>query len=303
MINWNSVQVTTECLSSLKKLSYPDCEIVVVDNHSEGPDVEILRREFSGWVTIIENDQNYGFAGGQSRAIKYVLEHSNSDYLVLLNNDTVLAPDCITHMVEAAAKDPKIGIVGPKILFYDAKDRIQNVGCRVSMIKGSTISIGYGKPDSVLYPDVMEVDYTDACIFVKREVIERIGLLDESYFLYWEDIDFCTRAKEAGFQVVCATRARIWHKKPFMPQNRNKVWGGGRAIQEPAFIIYYITRNMFKFLKKHASGWQYLLFILYFFIFKFWYTNVVLLIWRQDWNALQSYYRGVHDGLSIKKGL
>ena len=300
IINWNRVQDTKECLDSLANITYPGCEIVVADNHSEGPDIEILKKDYSGRITVIENDKNYGFAGGHNRAIKYVLDHSSPDYFLLLNNDTVVDAGFVAHMVEAAEKDPLIGMVGPKILFYDAKDRIQNLGCRINMFKGSSKSICYGRPDSDEYPAVLNVDYVDACILLKREVLERIGLLDESYFCYWEDIDFCTRAREAGYRVICATKARIWHKKPFVPGNKKKVIGGGQVIQESPYIIYYITRNMFKFLKKHASIWQYSLFMLYFFIFRFWYLQAVLLMWRQDMNVLASYYRGVRDGLSIK---
>ncbi len=300
VINWNGIRDTRECLDSLTKNTCPGCEIVVVDNHSEGPDAEILKKDYKGLVTVIENDQNYGFAGGHNRAIKYVLGRSSPDYIMLLNNDTVVDADFVTRMVEVAEKDQLIGIVGPKILFYDAKDRIQNLGCRVNLFKGSTKSVAYGSLDSNQYSVVLDVDYVDACILVKREVIERIGLLDESYFCYWEDIDFGTRAREAGYRVVCATEARIWHKKPFVPGNKKKVIGGGQAIQESPYIIYYITRNMFKFLKKHASVRQYCLFILYFFVFKFWYLQVVLLLWRQDLKTLASYYRGVRDGLSAK---
>jgi GT2 family glycosyltransferase len=300
ILNWNGIKDTRECLDSLRKITYPGCEIFVADNHSEGPDVEILKKEYPGFITLIENDQNYGFAGGHNRAIKYVLGHSKPEYLILLNNDTVVDADFVTRLVEAAERDTLIGMAGPKILFYDAKDRIQNAGCRINMFKGSAKSIGFGHLDSEQYPAVLDVDYVDACILVKREVIERIGYLDESYFCYWEDIDFCSRAREAGYRVICASQARIWHKKPFVPGNKKKVIGGGQVIQESPYVIYYITRNMFKFLKKHDSIWQYSLFILYFFVFKFWYSQVVLLLWRQDMNVLSSYYRGVGDGLSIK---
>jgi len=112
-----------ECLESLRNITYPDYEVIVVDNASEGNDVRILREKFGDYIHIIENDKNYGYTGGNNIGMKYAMAHHQPDYILILNNDTVVAPNFLTGMIGAAESDDSIGVVGPKVCYNDPPDR------------------------------------------------------------------------------------------------------------------------------------------------------------------------------------
>ena len=120
ILNWNGLDHTVDCLQSLKKITYQNYNIIVVDNGSKGNDAEILKRKFGEYVHIIENDKNYGFAGGCNIGIRYALRNSGPDYILLLNNNTTVAPDFLAEMVSVAESNPSFGIAGPKITSFRA---------------------------------------------------------------------------------------------------------------------------------------------------------------------------------------
>ena len=119
ILNLNGLEHTLECLESLKKITYPNYDVIVVDNASNGDDVKILREKSGDYVHIIENDKNYGFAEGSNIGMRYALRTFCPAYLLLLNNDTVVAPDFLDELVKVAESSDEIGIVGPKIYYYD----------------------------------------------------------------------------------------------------------------------------------------------------------------------------------------
>ena len=133
ILNWNSLDDTVHCLESLEKITYPNYDIIVVDNGSKGNDAEILREKFKGYIHIIENDKNYGFPEGCNIGMRYALKNSAPDYILLLNNDTTVAPDFLAEMVKIAESDPLIGIAGPKIYFYHEPYKIQSVGLQIDL--------------------------------------------------------------------------------------------------------------------------------------------------------------------------
>ena len=136
ILNWNGLEDTIECLESLKKITHPNYEVIVVDNGSEGNDAQMLQERFGDYIHIIRNDKNYGFAGGANIGMRYVLNNSAADYVLLLNNDTVVDPEFLTELVKVAEADPAIGITGGKIYYYDNPGQLQFVWGRIGLRAG-----------------------------------------------------------------------------------------------------------------------------------------------------------------------
>src|SRR3989338_5442408 len=122
ILNWNGLDDTIECLESLKKITYPNYEVILVDNASSGDDVAQLRKKFGKYIKIIQNDKNYGFAEGNNIAIRKVMKENKSKYVLLLNNDTVVDAKFLDELVKTGESDPKVGIVGPIIYNYYTKE-------------------------------------------------------------------------------------------------------------------------------------------------------------------------------------
>lgn len=255
ILNWNGCADTIECIESLKKIDYPNYKIVVVDNGSEDGSIDIIPRTYRE-IVFIETKQNLGFAGGNNVGIKYVLENQ-ADFVLFLNNDTTVEPDFLTKLVEAAEANSRIGIAGPMILFYDEPQKIWFGGGKVNWLRTKGSHIDYGKNIQIyssseasrreaesrsqedssrlgLRPrsNNKTVDYiTGCCLLIKREVIEKIGLLSEDYFLYYEDVDWCLKTSQAGWKSILVPQAKIYHKQ-------------SKATGEFSYpYIYYHSRN------------------------------------------------------------
>ena len=239
IVNFNGWPDTLECLASLEKIDYQNFEVILIDNGSKGnfqfPTLPTGRQvsNFQLKINFIQNKENLGFAAGNNQGIKIALEQ-NADYVLFLNNDTAVEPDFLKKLVEMAEKDKKTGIAGPMIYYYDDRQlaigdrRIQFAGGKINWLKTKgKHQIDYRLPttDYRLQPKKpgggrwtvdggYQTDYiTGCCLLIKREVIEKIGLLSEDYFLYYEDADWCLRAKKAGFECVLAREAKIYHKQ------------------------------------------------------------------------------------------
>ncbi len=233
IVNWNGLKDTIECIESVKKIDYPDYEIIVIDNGSEKFDADILEKKFSSEIGIIRNKENLGFAGGNNIGIRYALENG-ADFVLLLNNDTVVDKGFLSEMIRVASLDNRIGAVGPKIYFYSEINKIWFAGGKINKILTKGEMIGYGEIDQGRYDTEKETDFiTGCCLLVKREVFEKIGLLSEEYFVYYEDTDWCLRARKSGFKCVYAPKAEIWHKASI-----------GLGLGSPAYIYYNIRNGL-----------------------------------------------------------
>jgi len=182
ILNWNGADLTYECLVSLKKLNYKNIVIILVDNGSTPGSLDNIERDFSD-VRLIKNQTNLGFTGGNNIGIQAALE-LDADYLLLLNNDTEVAPDFLDILVAFMESDPLIGVVGPMIYYYDDPDRIWSAGGAVNTNNGYSVSIGEGDIDRGQY-STQQVDYVSGCaLLIRRSVVEQVGLLDERMFAY-----------------------------------------------------------------------------------------------------------------------
>ena len=330
VLNWNNWMDTIECLESLFRIDYASYDVIVVDNGSTNESVKKIREYCEGKIAVnskffkyepnskpievieytkeeaekvkevplssnrrlilIKNDKNYGFAGGNNVGIRFALRTLRPDYILLLNNDTVVDRDFLKELVKVMESDKEIGIAGPKIYYYEYKGRsdvISFTGEDIIPEKGLGKRYGCGEIDCGQWDKQMEVDRLEgSCMLIRREVFEKIGLLDEEYFLYWEETDFCIRTKKAGFKNVYCPKARIWHKI-----------GGSWQDEAP---IYYFTRNTFLFIAKNFPE-KYRNFLLYFTLYRFWRTAAYYIIRRKSFRALMIFLKGTIDGYRISR--
>jgi GT2 family glycosyltransferase len=205
LLNWNGCRDTTHCLESLQRLTYSHYRVIVVDNGSTDDSVRCIREKYLD-LEIIENGKNLGFAAGCNVAIRRALDEG-TDYVWLLNNDTVVHPDSLSAMVECAQGDPIIGAVGSVIYRMDQPEKVDAWG-------GGRVSLWTGRSSHITGPqDLPKLDYiTGASLLISRLALESVGLLDERFFLYYDDCDYSLRLRGTGWKLAVAGPSRIWHK-------------------------------------------------------------------------------------------
>lgn len=241
VLNYNGNEDTLECLRSLEKITYAPAQAYVVDNGSNPP----LRPAFeaAGFrMRLLENAENLGFTGGNNGATRVALSEG-ADAVLLLNNDTIVDPGFLEPMVRALESDPGLGIVTPKIYFY-GRDRVFWAhGARVDRWTARSPHIGVYESDSGQYDHIREVERVTGCaMLARRALLEQVGLLDERFFIYSEEMDWCLRSRRAGWRMAVVKESIIWHKG-----HRDS----GR-VGRP-FIAHLQTRNHLLMLRKNSN--------------------------------------------------
>ena len=255
VLNWCGEEVTTECLRSLQLSKYDSLTLLLVDNGSPDDSGERLRAAFPE-VEFLQTGQNLGYAGGSNRGIQWSLERG-ADYVLILNNDTVLESDAIGALVEVAeGGGGKVGGVVPKILYYDEPDRIWYAGGEFSPLRGLGLHWREGELDrSDDAEAVQEVTFmTGACFLISAEALRELNGFDEDFFAYVEDADLCLRVTGAGFRMVYQPSARILHHS--LP----------RGTQPSPFQIRQRDRNRRRVMRKHFSPARRLPFLARFYV-------------------------------------
>jgi len=243
VLNYNGAEVLGECLRSLCKQDYPNFHILVVDNASTDGS-EKIAGEIEG-IELIRNEENLLFAGGNNVGISHAID-AGADYIVLINNDTVSDPGLISALVDAMEADKDAGIAGPKIYYHERPDVIWSAGGGVDFGKGWVRHRGIRQQDKGRFDSVAEVDYvTGCCLMFSREVFSFLQGLDESFPMYYEDTDFCTRARKTGYKIIYVPDGKMWHKISFSS-------GGEFAWKK----IKRRIRAGWKFFGKHSTTGQ-----------------------------------------------
>lgn len=228
-MNYKGKADTLECLESLRWLTYPNWLAVLVDNASADGCPEAVRESFPETV-VIESQENLGFTGGNNIGIKAALERG-AEYIFLLNNDTTVHPSLLGWLVSALVMNPRLGIVGPTMFFYDEPLKVWSTGGKMDA-RGQSILLTEGEsPDFIV----------GAGLMTRRSVLEQIGAFDDQFFLYYEESDLCARAKEAGWEIASVTPAALWHKV-------SKATG----LDSP-LTVYYMRRNQLLYLQKREN--------------------------------------------------
>ena len=237
LVTYNGKEDTLECLDSLSGLTYQPRDVILVDQASKDGTAAAVRASFP-WVHVIENPVNSGFAGGNNVGMRAALARG-ADCLFLLNNDTTVDPGLLEPLVDLAWSDARIGVVGPKMLYHGHPDVVWSAGGTVDW-RGNSVLLGEGSRDEP-GGQPRDVDFVVGCgLMVKRQVLEEVGLLDERYFIYYEETDLCARVRKAGYRVVYQPAARLWHKV-------SRTFGAGSE-----FTLYYMYRNVLLYLGLHG---------------------------------------------------
>lgn len=230
------------CLRSCRAIQYKNYEIIIVENGSPRPlDPHTLKDCDGRTPIVIRSPVNLGFSGGSNLGIKAALARG-SDYVLLLNDDTEVAPEFLTVLVQAGEKHDHIGALGPTIYYFDDPKRIWFAGGRFDTRMCQVHAPRSGELDEGGQPDLIESDWlTGCCMLIKRQAFEKAGLLDERFFLYWEDTDWGLRLRRSGLRNVVVPSAHIWHKISLST--------GGT---ESALKAYHKTRSHLLFARLHA---------------------------------------------------
>lgn len=240
VLAYNGVDLTLACIESLRQQDYPHLDILVVDNASSDGTAAILAERFPD-VDLLALAENLGYAGGNNRGMRHALQQG-ADLLFLVNNDTRFDPRCVSALVAEMVATSHCGVVGPMVYTWEGWTTISSAGGHIDWRHADAINVGAGETDIGQYGP-RSVDFINGCaIMVSRQAVERAGLIDERFFMYWEETDWCRRIAAAGFDIRFQPSARIQHKAPLE-------WEGQSAL-----ALYYTGRNRMLFFARHATG-------------------------------------------------
>ena len=286
-INYNAIEATLDLLDSLTRISYPNIEIIVVDNASKVNPKKILLEKHPK-ITLILSDENLGFAGGNNLGIKA----ATGEYLLFVNNDAVLTEDCIENLLIAFEERPDAGMVSPKFHFYNRPGIIEYAGYTdMNSFTGRNKTIGSGTKDVGQYEELKETCFSHGGgMMVPRKVIESVGPIPQEYFLYYEEFDWCVKIKRAGFKVYYQPKALIRHKVSVSIGN------------DSTLKTYYLTRNRILFMKRNKSFVAYTVFLIFLFCVTIPKNTVIYLIKGRS-QHLSVFWSAVLWNFGLKKNI
>lgn len=275
VVNYNTSNEVLDLLASLEQSSYPDYEVILVDNDSPNDDLSLVEARYPS-VQIIISKKNLGFAGANNLGI----DAAKGTYCLFLNPDTCVTPLFLEPLITTLEKNPEIGLVSPKIKYYDSPELIQYAGTsRMSKYTMRSNSYSKHKEDN---PENSKAKFTGyghgAAMMLPKAVIDKVGKMNESYFLYYEEIDWCERIHKQGYKVYYQADSIIYHKESVSIQ------------KESPLKIFYLSRNRLLFAKIHYKMLP--------FIFYWFYTLVVLvpkhtLKYLRQPQLLKAYLKGI----------
>lgn len=246
VLNWNGYEDSRRCLESLEKVDYPSFSVILVDNGSEDGSGKRLSEEFDDF-DFLPLDKNYLYAGGNNAGIKRALA-AGADYILLLNNDTIVTPGFLAPLVDCAGRHPDAAAVGPKIYHADRPELIWYGGGRISFLMGRLSHAELRKNDSPRSSVERRTGWVTGCaLFGSAEAFRTVGLLDESYGMFTEDVDWCWRAILSGYTCWFAPDSQIYHAV-------SASTGGGLT----RFKVYHRVRSTFLFFRRYASWFHWL---------------------------------------------
>jgi len=247
-VNYDHPEVTCQLLGSLRKITYPRIEVIVVDNASPNDDPSIILKSFPE-IHFIQSNENLGFAGGNNLGIRI----AKGKYILLLNNDTEVDPGFLEPLVSGFEANPRMGAASPKIKFYHTPDILQFTG--ISILNPYTLrnkGYGYGINDTGQFDHDTLTNYVHgAAMMVPMEVIKKVGLIAECYFLYYEELDWATRIKNAGYDLWYIHNSIVMHKESVSTGKLSPL------------KVYYMNRARLIYLRRNIHGFQFLIAIIY----------------------------------------
>lgn len=288
-VTCNDAQNLQSFIPSLMANDYPDFSLLVVDNASHEMHRKLLEID-NAKVKILFLDENLGYAGACNTGIKHALEHG-ADYVFLLNNDTTMAPETIRELVSVAEQDTGIGIVGPLLLHMNPPDVIQEYGGNID-VHWAEVKKNYENekcPDNL--PEQKQVTFIGGGIsLVRKEVFEKVGFLDENYFLYYDEVDFDTRVSAQGYRLVVTSKAKVWHDTGYS--------------RVSSLRFFFSVRNRIYFARNNNSKLQFIRFNIYYMFSEF-IELIATLIYKKHFDVacacLIAWYYGLINCMDVHK--
>ncbi len=283
-VNYKQAEVTMALVNSLEGLEYSNWECIVVDNAAEN-DVLEQQLESRTHFKFIKSEENLGFAGGNNLGLPLC----DGDYIFLINNDTEVPKDFLGPIIDFALKQENLGALSPKIRYFDQPDTIQFAGCTdMNKVTIRNSGIGDGEKDHGQYDKSYPVPFNHgAAMMVPREVIDKVGLMREDYFLYYEELDWSERIRQAGYTNWYFGHSYILHKES-VSTGRNS-----------PLKVYYLTRNRLLFARRNY-GWSTRLINYLYFTFVALPKNLLFFALKREFGQAQSFWRGYFYNLTHK---
>lgn len=299
-VNFNQTDATCALLDSIRQQGYRNLEIFVVDNGSRENPAQVFLEKYPE-VKFIRSEQNLGFAGGNNLAVK----EAKGDFLFFVNNDAELADGCIERLLALFEQVPDLGIVSPLICYFP--DEVEGRGLKaegaanpppsliqyagmshLNPLTGRNRTLGNKEADAGQFAEPQPTAYAHgAAMMISRRTLEQVGPMDEGFFLYYEELDWCERIRRAGFSVWVEPRARVHHKESLTMKKLG------------ATKTYYLNRNRVWFMRRNYCGWR----LAFFFVFLFLATipkNVLLYLLRGEMENLKAFLRGIWWNFGVK---
>lgn len=249
ILNYNQTDITCEFLESTRNLTYPNFETIVIDNASKiSPKTQIEAGNYPN-IKLLENELNLGFTGGNNLGIRL----AKGEYIFVVNNDTEVTPNLLDILIEPFRNDPSIGVVSPKIRYFEQPDTIQYAGYNaMNLYTGRARAVGSQQKDIGQHDQSGYTNFAHgAAMLVKRSVLEEVGLFPDFFFIYYEELDLSTRILDAGYKIYYQAQGLIFHKESIT------------MGKESAIKAYYHTRNRIAYIRRNSSGFQNLIFYLF----------------------------------------
>ncbi|MGB7433842.1 MAG: glycosyltransferase family 2 protein [Candidatus Acidiferrum sp.] len=298
LLNWNSREMTAECIRSIVAMNATDYEIIVVDNGSKDSSPEYLHSLFPE-ITILPQDRNLGFAAGCNVGMRSALERGVK-YVLPLNNDTVVDPSFLSELQQLGEDHPQAAMISPKIYFWDMPDRFWWAGGSFSLWTGMARHVGRKERDVGQFDLDVELDWATGCaVLIRTDALRKTGLFDETFFGNAEDLDLSLRMKNAGYKIWFAPRAKLWHKEG-VDYRKN----AGEYLRK-----FTGTRNLLYVMRKHAGIIQWLTFwpnFLVRYVGFYVALSTVRRDYRSAWAVLEGIFafftnRSHHEAVSIRE--
>ena len=290
IINWKKYEFTLSCINSVLKSSYKNFKIILIDNESQNsfPD-EINKSEK---IQIIKNENNEGFSKANNQGIKYSIKNG-FDYVLLLNNDTLIKNDLIDSLIQQSSTLNQ-KIIQPLILNYDGS-KIWNAGGKINNIFGTFETLKKGKSFKNFKSDKNLTDwFTGCCVLIKVEIFNHVGYFDERFFAYYEDVDYSIRLKKMGYSIFLMTDSYLQHYESASSKSLNKIEGNLSP-----YVHYLNIRNHILLLKKHSKSFNLIGVLLYQLVKIFSYLVYFLIRFR--FNKFKMVSKGLVDAINFKK--
>jgi GT2 family glycosyltransferase len=277
ILNYNQLKVTCEFLDSARSLEYPNYEIIMVDNASKEDPTSIIQSRYPE-VTLIRNEVNLGFTGGNNVGINA----ARGDYFLIINNDTEVVPDLIERMLEPFAKDARVGVVSPKIRYYAHPHIIQYAGStEMNPFTGRNKMIGLMQEDRGQFDTPGDTAYAHgAAMMVKREVVKKVGVMPDIFFIYYEELDWSAHIRRAGYRVYYQPTALIFHKE-------SATMGKTSPVK-----AYFQNRNRILFMRRNTNAFQFMFFLLLYSVFAV-PKSVIKYVLRGQLKHLRNFFKGL----------